>query len=219
MVKLPQPSELRARMAKARSKKQLATKQYVKSQISRGQEKKYQQYQTTAAAIDPSTGLVQCVSNNIAQGTGENQRIGDKITPKKLRLMYALEGADDYNLVRVLVVQWRQTTASGAPTLSEVLTDNNSVYAPLGFYDEDHIPSQCKVLYDKLHMLNGSTSSPIQAKVVRKTISKFKGKKIDFEAGSTNVGNNHIYVLMISDSTAIAHPSVTLNARFEYTDS
>lgn len=189
----------------------LATKKYVKKQISKDIETKYFDIQRPSDDIDYS-GRIDRLTG-VSQGTTDSTRIGDKLTMRSLRISYEATVADSTNMVRFIIVQWFPNSTLLAPTSSYVLSTIGSALAPQSPYIHDY-KNQFNVLYDKVHIL--STDYP---RIVRKFWLKMKWAKkvINFSAG-TSEGSNHLYMIRISDSSAVTHPTSNILTRLNYDD-
>lgn len=163
----------------------------------------------------------------IIRGTGENQRVGDRIKPVELELRFSsyysasLVTADSTHTVRVIVFRWNEDIAGGVPTSGSVLQYTSS---GVGAYEQitspyNHASKQQKdftIIMDKRYSLGGASSTFGFHK-------KFKLKgNLDFTLNSDALGGTgHYYVFVSADDATGAHtPSVFVqyHARFIYVD-
>lgn len=184
-------------------------KRYVKSQLAKNIEYKYNTYYFGPSSI-PNNGVVYNMIS-IAQGMGDTQRIGDTIKLKTITFKYSVTNADTYNITRLIIFQWKMNN-SYPPTFTNVLNGTSpTVYSQ---YNVDN-RQNFQVLYDRSH----TTDADDPIKIVRGRINcKYAKKELTFYAGSASNGNQLIYALAISDSSASSHPLIEGEFNFWYTD-
>lgn len=151
--------------------------------------------------------------SDIAQGGAtDTSRSGDQLTLQSLKFNYSLVLGDSFNLFRVIIFQWYPLDTV-APSPGDLLQAVGTVDSPLSTYEHDR-RFQKHVLYDKLHNLH-----TYQPQIVKKVkITKFKKNRIQY-AGGTTTGQNKIYVLVISDSSTVSHPSILWRTKILFKDS
>lgn len=151
-----------------------------------------------------------------AQGDGLSERSGDQILLKALQFRLSVIGADTTNKIRIVIFRWSQDNSIGAnvPTVTGIL-QNLDV---MSFYNyTSYKNDRMTVLYDRT--VSTTFTDANQVIVLHTLYGKKLGKKIlEFNAAST-LGTNQIYMLLISDSVAATHPSVTGFMQLRYTDS
>lgn len=121
--------------------------------------------------------------------------------------------ADATNVIRVIIFQYLE---KAFPTLADILQLGTGATANyLSPYNFDNSKAY-RILYDSTKLVN-SVSKP-QAHI-NKYIKLSKARKdVEYE-GSTTVGINRLYMLTMSDSTAVSHPSYMGHVTVKYTDS
>jgi len=146
--------------------------------------------------------------STVGPGTGNAQRIGNKIHAKHISLRGTIILADTSNVVRVILFKWLMNDGSDAPGAAEILTettDPQSNLVPLK-------PSRFKVLKDQVFHLD-------TAHIVRTFIWKIKLEyDLTFDP-STNTGIGQLYYLILSDSGAVPNPAYDINTQLVYVDS
>lgn len=164
---------------------------------------------------------------NLGQGDQINQRQGNKILAKGIKLKYTIRpqryGAGVYygspqQTIRVMIVMDRNQSQA-APTIDgDILEGNATVTSPFGWpiartnQVNTFINKRYKVLYDKLHKLvhwgdTSSTSINNQYGITSSTdwaITKTKyiklNKVIDYNGTNPNqYGKNHVYMYIFGD--------------------
>lgn len=149
-----------------------------------------------------------------AQGTADNQRLGDKVGIE--RISFRMNGgmsAGGANQVRVMII--RDKTNSIGTTVNRVL-DNaalataNAAQGPL----EEDYRKNFEVHYDRTFMLDAVTNYQFQLKF-NKTFKK--PKTVIFDTNTTTVNKGQFKLLIISDLLA---PNVGLDywSRIWYSD-
>lgn len=158
---------------------------------------------------------------DMAQGSGQQQRIGDKATGSSLevRMVLSSPGAATtavYLVMRTVIFVWKDDTT---PTLPDILEPGawNPVNAPLNHDTK----IKRKILYDAcsshyLEPVSKNAMSPIKYKKIILPLNKLRNLNvINFQAGTTTAVN-HIYILHLADTPATANQTWTLNASYRY---
>jgi hypothetical protein len=155
----------------------------------------------------------------IAQGEGNNQREGDKVSLRRGTLHVSLTRGDTSNIIRLLIVATPSATYAG---LSDVLeyhsysTNADGVFSSPYQVKATNSEQTYKVLADRVYQLPNDKST-ITAKIPIKLPKK--GKNCEFVGvGSVAPNNYNISLLMISDSTATPHPKASYVMRWKYLD-
>lgn len=180
-------------------------------------EKKFhdQMFSHSPGTIWDSTGAITSLSD-VAVGTSDSQRIGDRIRGQKLKLQMAMyANAAASSTVRVIVFRWKLRYATDTPTPGAIIKNAfiGTVYAPMGDYDKDNRVS-FEVLSDRKYSC-GSGSDAVH-KITQ--YIDLKNKPIQYHAGSVSDCNFGIYALFLPDTSAVSSPTVNCVSRFTYTD-
>lgn len=200
---------------KAKKKgKQLVTKQYLNSKLSRSLETKYKF--VAASTNDPDySGEFMAITNGISQGTAQGSRTGDRFTPVYVHLKGHVELADTTNFIRLIVYRWHEDYAD-MTSPSAILENIGSVNSPLSMYVTD--PEKRKrftVLADRLFNLHAY--APVKPFDIRIPARKLRNKPVQCTPGAAG-GTNQIVALLISDSSAVTHPGITTEVLVKYKD-
>jgi hypothetical protein len=190
-----------------------AVRQLIKQEYRKQSEAKH--WLTNWTSTVDSAGIVLDISA-VGQGVGDDQRVGDDISPSSLEARLKLIYADTTNLVRVLFVQYHPDTAVAGPGVS-FFFDSAHVAAGLGTV----LPylttnrSLFRVLSDRTYSLN---SGGANACVNVKHVFTKPMRKIHYN-GSATTGSERIFCILISDSAVGPHPSYQLVTQLNYRDS
>lgn len=212
----------------------------------------YIQDMTDGGTATPPTGFttIRDLTGFPIQGTGRQQRIGNRITLSSIHIKYSVyypaenttwNNIDASLAARVIIFQWFDE-ASGAhtPVMNEIL-DFSAQMGTGNFVDRQiqvlcpynkNYSTQFKILYDKIHtirlnpvydylagtdtwkstMLSGDDVNQI-------TIYKFTGEVSYITPNAANDGDNHVFMAVLSDSSAAPHPRIEASIRVSYYDS
>lgn len=211
----------RAFRAKRKPTKAFVTK--VKQVINKVAEKKRYTYDPSSFSnITSSNGCTTWnLLNGIAQGTGQGDRIGDKIHLRSIRGAVEMincnnVGANPVNTditYRVIIFRGKYDYSSTSYPYGEIFTGNegslpnNTVAAPL---DVDQIT----VLYDATYVL---LPHPLSATTIRKHIHKFTlpvNKTFTYRNDDAFQKNSNLYLCVaqtnFAESTAAVRPVMTM---------
>lgn len=156
------------------------------------------------------------------QGDSAGSRSGDSIIPKSIKIMYQVRGNtnDTYNNVRLVIFRYDDDTFPTIGNLFDTSIGYSSVTHPYKTTDV-----KFKVVYDRIHTVRLTQSDVAGVHVdsvygvsnVYRQKIKLSSKRITFQPG-TVTGTSKYYLLLVSDSSAPAHPDVTGFIRFFYQD-
>lgn len=166
------------------------------------------------------TGYTTTDLTAIAQGTADTQRIGDSISWVDLEMRLAVftrstTPTPTSSNVRVMIYQWHSDDAIDPPSATVILGSSTSdPIAPVN-YDLQNQQNKIKVLYDKTFLVMNTGLGPQPTEFV---IPHTAGRqKISYTGGGTT-GNDHVYIMVGSDTPGAAAPFVAFNARLRYRD-
>lgn len=160
------------------------------------------------------TGNIRYPLSSITQGDTDSNRIGDSVKLQNYTLRYRCvwNPAETYTQIRVLIVEDKQCRFSqGALTMSSLLNNNATAYAPLApkVYDNRFMT---KILYDQTHTLYAD----------RPCIEKQIVLPLNFHTqfdGSTGRRTGDLMVCCISNiAPGVNAPFVDFVERITYTD-
>lgn len=208
---------VRLRKSRKHTKRTVAphiSKRQAEKILSVAAEKKHKDANAVIQSID-YFGSVNSALNQIARGTSDNgERVGDSIRIKSIQLNWIPIAADSTNVLRFIVFQWYDVLVT--PTAGDILINVGTVNAPNSLYNWDN-KLRYRILYDKRVSL-GTTAGNGNG-CYKKLITRGFRRDIRYNgAAATDFINNAIYTLVISDSAAVAHPTVSWTLRMNYTD-
>jgi len=172
----------------------------------------------------------------IAQGDGDNERVGDKVRLAGLNWKYWVQNglgaaAPANTLVRVLMFQYKGPSAA-----ENSLTFMNKLFipdtsagggdkrGPMANRNTDYM-DLFNIIYDKVHTMCGTQTAsvpvpPNYAHFVTKYLKLSKcAKIINYVNGSTTSGNNNIFVLIWSFNNSVTdNPTFSHEFQLHYTD-
>ncbi len=183
--------------------------------VDRTAEKKYHIGTLTSTAIDYNGSIVSL--STIAQGDTGTTRDGTNIYTKSLQMKYKWVVGDTHNMFRVVVFQWYAPTTpvAGDVIHSGSLATVEAPLAPISTFKR----TSFRILYDKLMVgyneAGGGVWSPLQ--VNHLLLTKFGKRKIVYD-DSAGTAYNKIYVLLLSDSSAVSHPTCQFVSKLNFQD-
>lgn len=206
----------RHRISKRRNR--LATKRFVVKQIRKDIETKFYDKTTSVLGTPDSvlaTGTIYVLSTPI-QGNTDQNRVGDKIRIRGLRIKGQFAIGDTTQSIRLTIMQYKQGTNLHAAAVNELYQAAyvNTLAAPYAPFTHDykHIYTP---LWDKTWLMD-TVAQPVINFNIRVPMKYIK-REVAFSAGSTDA-INHLYLVAISDSTAVAHPTINFVSRLFYDD-
>lgn len=194
-------------------------KRQVRSIVNSNLEKKY--FDTLLSGTVSTTAQISKLTT-IPTGTTDSTRVGDKVKMLSLNLRFLFGAADATNVCRFIIFQWHLNDGT-APVVTDILNNTGVTDVFMAYYNHDQ-GKNFTVLCDKMIIscLNASNANvwfkwrhSFNRK--RKLSDKFVKNTIKFIAAA-NTGMDHIYMLIVSDSSALTHPGYNLDSRVTYTD-
>lgn len=153
---------------------------------------------------------------DIPLGQTDNSRIGNHVHLKSLAGWFHFIAGDATNTMRCILFKWKENDTYNTPTAAQILA-NGPTGAPDVFssYNRDS-PGNFTILKDWYMIGSTGTSSPFL--IQKKQLSIKLTGKAQFWSDVGTTGTNKIYLMFISDSSAVTHPSVSYNTEVGYSD-
>ena len=202
-VRRPRPGYSRYR------KKQFVKR--VQHVITKTAEKKFYPVSQLPTAVSEA-GILWSLSS-VPQGTTDVTREGDQLRLRSIEFNYQCIVADTTNTMRVIVFIYKPPAI---PTVTDILQGPvSTAVAPLSPYNHDNRYNY-QVLHDRLYQLDSVTQ------LVTKKLKIWKIpnilRKVQYVAGSITLNMNGVYVLAISDSAAVTHPTFGFHSKVNFSD-
>lgn len=155
--------------------------------------------------------------NWAATGSGVTQCTGWEYVCKYLSLKYLIRCVDTTNAVRVMLVRFNQSNAQ-TPLLAELLTNGADTDPKMISNPNDAFKEKYTILYDKLHKLTLAGDTSVASGTFFSRCNLPVKKNQDAVATAAAIEDGTIYLVTFSDSTAINHPTFTMESRIGFVD-
>lgn len=168
----------------------------------------------TPALVQTTIGTTPLVDEltDIAQGDGEGERVGNKVTARFVKIMgdVNLNPLSTYSIVRICVIQWFPSSVPTAALLFET-----GARADLALWNKDQA-EHFRVLYDRRISLTDVGNNRAVTFAIKAFPKKYN-KVISYDGDALTTGGSHIYFVACgSDDTNKA--GIEYQAGFYYTD-
>lgn len=184
-----------------------AVKRTIKASEEKGWVDKY--LSTTADSAGTCTLL-----NGLTKGDNSNQREGDDILLRSVKINFNTIEAEATNLVRVMLVI-DHSPQGVTLNMGDILDMSTILYPPYAFRKMDY-KKRFTVLFDKTIYLNdlSDVNNFLKANQVLNLKTHYKSTT---NAGDiTDITRNALYLCVGSDSAAVPHPSYSVGSRITY---
>lgn len=181
----------------------------VKKELDKQEESKYAFYQLNQS---PSNTAIVSAITMPSQGDAYNNRDGDSLMFTSVGGRFLSIAADTTNVCRLVIFQWLVDSAQDAPTAAKILQDSTTLPAISPFILNRNERKKFKVLYDKVMGVSGNGPA---IEMDNFFITKFA--RTDFNAAATS-GKGILYILYVSDSGAVSHPTVQADITYRWRD-
>ncbi len=168
---------------------------------------------STTGTVTSLTGIPSSTQPTI------EQREDPKIQLKRLMYRFQVVGADATNQIRAIIFQWKPDDANDAPTVAKVLhpTGGSVAMDPYIYHRAER--KKYKIISDRLY---GTENVVGPNQYAGKLDFKYSatGRLIRdiYYNGTATTGKNKLFLLLVSDSGAAAHPTYMLNGNVEFYD-
>lgn len=183
--------------------------------VKKTEETKY--FYTQTAGIGVSNVATITSLAEIAVGDTDNDRIANDVTLKGLKANLTLLASDATQILRLLIFKWKENDNFNAPTVAQLIEPGPTGAPDVWSLHTTHSKKSVVWLYDELFVFSagGSASNIIQK---RQLSIPIKGTMEFYNQVNTR-GTDKIYFLVISDSSAVTHPTMFASWELAYTDS
>lgn len=152
------------------------------------------------------------VCATLTRGTGDNDFIGAYIKPTYMTIKYNMIGSDSYNILRMIIIQDKDS--SGTPVIG-TLFENSTV--PLISALGSNYRDTYKLILDRRFSLKQYNASYVAPQLGTIRIPLRKLRRIKFNDAGSIIGGK-IWIIMISDSSAVSHPVAQIYSRLYFQD-
>lgn len=149
--------------------------------------------------------------SDVAQGDADTNRDGDQLSLTSIEFRGYIATGDTTNVLRFIIFQWYPNDSFYPPTASDILLTAASGF--ISPYSHDG-RFQFKILYDRSFSMSTNWQPYL---TFHKYVTKGFRRKIQYNAGGTT-GVNKIYLLLVSDSSAAPHPTISYYSKLNYRD-
>lgn len=195
-----------------------AVKAIISNQLKEKVELKYvdETFNATSISFTPTFYDLTEISN----GTGKDRRIGSDITLTSIQFQLSFTKADTTNFIRMVLFQWYPNNDDSPPDWTKLFqyhtvgvpVDQQELMSPLAITEAD--VGTYKIMMNKQFLLDTEESVQLMNGFIKKGFRK----NISYAGSLPTVGTNHIYLLLVSDSGATSHPTISGHFRLRYTD-
>lgn len=173
--------------------------------------------------LQPSTTYDSIHLSGLTAGTDDSSRIGDAVTLGSLRVNYMIKPADTTNMIRMVIVQWKELLSGSTPTWGQIFyssSTSNDAHLLSTYHLDNLRAGRFVVLYDKLlktpvGTTAGETYSQLTGRI--KVNLKFAKRHLTYDAASSACYDG-IYMLAISDSSTVSHPLINIYSSLTFKD-
>lgn len=196
-----------------KQRKEVASKAYVKQVVNKSHAIDFfRASNSTGASYD--VPIIYAV-DDIPQGDGEQQRVGDQVEPVSLKIRGTFTCSAVTDICRIVIVQWKVSSATATPTIADVLGEtatSTTVYASHNIEPLDR--KKFKILLDRTYY--NKTGSSSELRPFNLNVTKFSNKYVNYTSAATT-GIYKIYMILFSNvANAGSKPTATYKTQLEY---
>lgn len=164
------------------------------------------------------TSAVWDMLSGIVQDTSDTGVLGSKIRPVGIRVNFNWKYGDEMNLCRLLLVQWKGSTAT--PSVAGMFQSVTNGRAPLSMHDRNYNDNYT-ILYDKIFDIGAQDNVQNPATIVIGA-KRLRQINLTFSGGPSTaksaIESNGLYLFAVSDSSSTAHPTLAARWRIYFKD-
>jgi hypothetical protein len=150
---------------------------------------------------------------NIAEGVGQNQRIGLSVQPTSLKVNYYAAQGSNHAMLRVLVITDTQQQPDTIPLMADVL---QSYTSPINSFITKNEKHRFQILYDKTHVMTVGEEAHTPKQELSFNVSG-RGPSTFNGVAAGDLQKNHYYLCFINDQV-LNPPSYLFSSKYEYND-
>lgn len=149
---------------------------------------------------------------DVGVGDTDLLREGDQLTLKSIHLRGDFLRGDTYNIIRLIIFQWK---GDSTPLAADVFEDTSSAGALLYCPIRKDTRQLLNCLRDDMYYVNSTQN---ENQLYKYYINKGFTRKIVYQGGTT-IASNKIYLAAVSDSTVASHPNLAYYSNINFTSS
>lgn len=184
----------------------------IKREINKDKEMKHSDVNSIGVAISSSPSFYNI--SQVAEGDTNQTREGTTIKPQYLACRWQAEAADAYNVVRMIGFQWYGNTPPTSSANVLQTAGGSDVYS---YYSIGAPGAKLfRIIFDQiLDVQTGNNGSIMKQTAAFKSLKGYKQIHY-FGPNGGDYSDGSIWILFLSDSGAITHPSIRFSARLAY---
>jgi hypothetical protein len=144
--------------------------------------------------------------SNISSGVNYNQRIGQEVRLTRVDCHFEFALADTTNVMRYFLIRWKDT---GTPAIADIVDD---VTLPWLSFQNLNSLENCDFIADGKVDLH--SSNPMESVSFSRGLNNARTR---WRAGTNTVDSGHLFLIIVSDSAAVADPQFICRTRVSYT--
>lgn len=208
---------------KRRKTSQLAvTQAIVRKELRKRTDWKYTDAGLNTTSVSSGGQLTSLLGNLVRGDGGYDNFTGNHITPQAITLKYYWTTNQSYNVVRLMIFQWFD---SSTPLVSGILQSTGIAgLVPISPTLVTNKPLM-KILYDRTHIMAPTASDGTFTNLGYGTVDPvtvyIPGKRlrpVRYNASTTAIQDGNIFCLVISDDVVPTHPVVSWYSRITFAD-
>lgn len=209
----------RGKRSRYRKKPSKGLYRAIKQVMDQNVEKKFTDTILINSAVGYDAPIVQKITN-ISQGLADaSNRVGDEVVLAGMYLNVSCHADTLETQFRVIVFQWRDDDASGAPVVGNILQSSGSNVTYMSPYDHDN-GAQYTIVYDKSFVCIPGQANGYRQDICNKSLPKtgyqFQ-KKIHFNAAGIT-GTNNLYLMVVTRNLVAGGDDFSFTSRITYRD-
>lgn len=192
----------------------------VRKELRKKTDWKYADYSITGGVVYNNTQPVSLLTNLTRGQTGLNSFLGNTIRPQALTIKYfATSQQESYEALRIVVFQWFDSATPATNGVLQTDATTTALVSPTLVTNKSYI----KILYDKLHIATisayeGGTRGAGYAEPCTVYIPGKRLREVRYNSGSNTVQDGNIYLLALTDDTALGTVAFTMYSRITFSD-
>jgi len=171
-----------------------------RKEISKTLEEKLCKLSVLASPVS-ATGLVQSLTGAIPQGTGDGQRVGNRIKPTRIDIAWTpymlVAAADPHGQFRFIIFQWLVDDTVDAPSPAALLSVPGTPVVSMYNHDMRY---KYRILYDEVLSVCNTGMSIAQAKLVG---IKPSVPHTDYMNAASALGTNQLYMYIVTNGATV----------------